>query len=161
MLARALCLVLFASLVAAAEETPESNSVTCTLDDGQQLSVRYANAAPGEKLTNGKIWTPGGVPMFFFTTANVTLANTQIQPGAYSMYTIPASNRWTLIVNKNVTPGSKYEEQQDLVRAPMEVGQISQPLKQLDVSFGHMGPKLCSFRISFGKVGAFADFKEQ
>jgi hypothetical protein len=161
MLPRALCLVLFASLLAAAADNPEPSSVTCTLDDGQQLSVRYAPVATGEKLSNGKLWTPGGAPMLLFTTATFTLENTQIPAGAYSMYVIPGNDRWTLIVNKNVTAGSKYDEHQDLVRAPMEVGQISQPLKQLDLSFARMGPKLCNFRIYFGKVGAFADFKEQ
>ena len=161
MLPRALCLALFASLLAAAADSPESASTSCTLDDGQQLSVRYSPAAPGEKLSNGKIWTPGGVPMFLFSTAVFTLGNTPIPPGAYSMYVIPGNDHWTLIVNKNVTAGTKYDEHQDLVRAPMEVGQISQPLKQLDISFGHMGPKLCSLRISLNKVGAFTDFKEQ
>ena len=161
MFARALFLLFCGSLVAAAADTPDLSSVICTLDDGQQVSVRYANSAPGEKISNGKIWSPGSTPMLLFTTANLTLANTQIAPGAYSMFVIPGSSHWTLVVNKNVTPGAKYEEQQDLVRASMEIGQISQPLRQLDISLGHMGAKTCSFRISFGKVGAFVDFKEQ
>jgi len=161
MLARALCMILFSSLLAAAADNPETASTSCTVEDGQQLSVRYPVTTAAEKLSNGKLWPQSGSPMLLFSTANFNLANTQIPPGAYSMYVIPGGNHWTLIVNKNVTAGSQYDEHQDLVRAPMDVGQISQPLKQLDISFAHTGPKLCGFRIYSGKVGAFVDFKEQ
>jgi hypothetical protein len=161
MLARALCLVLCASVLASAADSPEPATTSCNLDDGQQLSVRYSPIANAEKLPNGKLWTPGGTPMLLFATANFTLANTQIAPGAYSMYVIPGNDHWTLVINKNVTAGAKYDEHQDLVRAPMDVGQLSQPMKQLDVSFGHTGAKVCGFRIYSGKVGAFVDFKEQ
>ena len=160
MLPRALCLALFASLLAVAADDSQT-STSCTVDDGQQLSVRYSTAAAEEKVSNGKLWPSSGSPMLLFSTANFDLANTQIPPGAYSMYVIPGGNHWTLIVNKNVTAGSPYDEHQDLVRAPMEVGQISQPMKQLDISFAHSAPKVCGFRIYAGKTGAFVDFKEQ
>jgi len=161
MLARALCMVLFVSWLAAADDSPEPITVSCTLEDEQQLSVRYSPAAADEKLPSGKPWTPGGAPMLLFTTANFILENTQIPPGAYSLSVIPGNDHWTLIVNKNVTAGAKYDEHQDLVRAPMDVGQMSHPLKQFDINFARMGPRLCNFRIYFDKVGAFVDFKEK
>ena len=36
------------------------------------------------------------------------------------MYLIPGEDEWTLVINKNVTAGSKYDEGDDLVRAPMQ-----------------------------------------
>ncbi len=47
--------------------TPTSTT-TCNLDDGRQVYVRYKPVATKqEKISNGKPWTPGGVPMTLFT----------------------------------------------------------------------------------------------
>lgn len=168
--ARSLRLALFIWLLAltvfahAADQAsaPEPATTSCSLEDDQQISVRYLPiASNSEKLSNGKPWAPGGTPMLLFTTATFTLNNTPIPAGAFSLYVIPGNDHWTLVVNKNVTAGSKYDEHQDLARGPMEVGQISGGVPKLDVAFGRMGAKVCSLRIYFGKVGASGDFKEQ
>ena len=99
--------------------------------------------------------------MLLFTQAELTLAKTAIPVGAYSMFVIPGKNSWTLIVNKNVTAGSKYDETQDLVRAPMETGQLSSPEKEFSVIFGHMAAKQCSMRFYYGKTGAWTEFMEK
>ncbi len=99
--------------------------------------------------------------MILFTQTEVTLANTTIPIGAFSMYVIPGKDSWTLVINRNVTAGAKYDQQQDLVRAPMEMGQLSQPEKQLGVYFGRIGPKQCNLRIYHGKTGLWAELKEK
>jgi hypothetical protein len=96
--------------------------------------------------------------MVLFSQTDLTVGKTEIPVGAYTMFVIPGKENWTLIINKNVTPGSKYDESQDLVRVPMDTGQLGSPEKQLSVIFGHVGPKHCSMRIYYGKVGAWADF---
>jgi len=85
----------------------------------------------------------------------------QIPVGAFSMYVIPNKKDWTLIVNKNVTAGSKYEESQDLARSSMELGNLSQPVKPLQVVLAHMGAKLCSIRLYYGTVGVLTEFTEK
>ncbi|MGC2731835.1 MAG: hypothetical protein WA254_21860, partial [Candidatus Sulfotelmatobacter sp.] len=65
--------------------------------------------------------------------------------------------KWTLAVNKNVTPGSAYDEKQDLARSQMETDQVSESSDTLEVAFAHYGSK-CTLRIYFGKVASFADF---
>jgi len=52
------------------------------------------------------------------------------------VYVIPEKHSWTLVVNKNVTAGSKYDEKQDLVRAPMQLGETDNPVKPPEVAFG-------------------------
>jgi hypothetical protein len=156
-----LTLTVFA-LAADQAPAPEPATASCTLDDDQQISIRYPPiASTGEKLPNGKPWAPGGAPMLLFTTSTFILNNTPIPAGAFSLYVIPGTDHWTLVVNKNVAAGSKYDEHQDLARAPMEIGQVSGGVPKLDVAFARMGAKVCGLRIYFGKVGASGEFKEQ
>ncbi len=143
----------------------ESNSATamCDFDDGQEISVRYKDtvASAKDEPHNGKVWLPGGSPMTLFTNVGLMLNQQNIPPGAYSVYVIPNRKEWTLIVNRNVTPGAAYDEKQDIARSPMELGEIEAPPKQLQVSFAHMGPKQCSIRLYYDKTGAFTEFTEK
>jgi hypothetical protein len=93
--------------VAAQSGGAPTSTTTCNLDDGRQVYVRYNPVANSkEKLPNGKPWTPGGMPMTLFTEAQLNLGSSMIPIGAYSVYPIPAKDHWTLVVNKNVTPGA-------------------------------------------------------
>jgi hypothetical protein len=157
------CLLATGAVSQQTDAPPESASAYCTLTDGKEISIQYQNTADvgREEPHPGKIWLPGGTPITLFTEAPLTLANAQIPVGAYSVYVLPNKKDWTLIVNKNVAAGSSYDEKQDLVRARMEMGQISAPSKQLQISFAHMAPKLCGLRLYAGKTGAFVDFQEK
>jgi hypothetical protein len=43
----------------------------------------------------------------------------------------------------------------------MDIGEIPDPVKQLQLSFAHMSPKQCSLRVYYQKTGAFVDFMEK
>lgn len=145
------------SAVCPAQSEPTSTA-TCYLDDGRQLFIRYNPvSAKTDKLSNGKPWAPGGAPMTLFTEAQLNFAGATIPVGAYTVYPIPAKDKWTLVISKNVTAGSAYDEKQDLARAPMETDQVSQAAESLEVAFAHTGEK-CTLRIYFGKSASFAPF---
>ena len=99
--------------------------------------------------------------MFFFTQSDVSIGGSQLPVGAYSMYVIPDKHNWTLIINKNVTAGSKYDEAQDLVRESIEVGHLSQAVDHAKVAFGHIAPQQCNMRIYYGNTGAWTEFHEK
>lgn len=138
-----------------------NSTATCTFQDGKEISIQYDKSASVQKanLSLGKLWTPGQKPMILFTQADLTVGNSQIPVGAYSVYLIPGKDRWTLVINKNVKPG-EYNPQQDLVRVPMDVGQISEP-QPFSLVFGHMAPKQCNMRLYESKTGAWAEFHEK
>jgi len=102
--------------------------------------------------------------MFLFTDAPLTLGDANLDVRAYSVFVI-AGNReepWTLIVNKNVDPKAKYEQSQDLVRIPMQTGELPSPREGFNVILGRISPKQCNLRIYSGKIGVFgAEFKEK
>jgi hypothetical protein len=147
---------------AAQQASAKDSTATCSFEDGKQLTVRYDNDTTSSKNgpPEGRVWAPGGTPMFLFTQSPLSIGNSQIPVGAYSMYVIPRKENWTLILNKNVTGGGKYDEHQDLSRVEMQIGQLSEPNKQFSLAFGHVSPKQCNMRIYFGKIGTWAEFKE-
>jgi hypothetical protein len=150
--------LLLAPGLAAQSSGGSTSQTTCNLDDGRQVYMRYLPVPTSkEKISNGKPWTPGGTPMTLFTDAPLALGTSTIPIGAYTVYPIPARDHWTLVVNKNVTPGAAYDEKQDIARAPMETAQVAQPTDTLEVAFAHVGPR-CTIRIYIGKTASFADF---
>jgi hypothetical protein len=156
------CAVLLSQLMlAAAAAAQEPATAYCDFDDGYQISVQYHNSDSKEQPRSGKVWAPGGSPMVLYAQTALILNGTAIPVGAYSMYVVQGRKDWTLIVNKNVTAGSPYDEKQDLARAPMELGEIGEAVKQVQISFAHMGAKQCSMRLYYGKTGAFVNFSER
>ena len=150
--------LLWAPWVCAQSGGASTSTTTCNLDDGRQVYVRYnAVSAKQEKPANGKPWAPGGSPMTLFTEAQLGLASSMIPIGAYAVYAIPAKDHWTLVVNKNVTPGAAYDQKQDIARAPMETAQVDEPSQTLEVAFAHVGMR-CTLRIYMRKSASFADF---
>lgn len=165
MLRVVMCAALLCGLVnvgLAEQASVNNDSATCTFQDGKQMNVLYTDEATGDQvLPEGKLWTPAKTPMLLFTQTVVSVGKSEIPIGAYSMYVIPQKDRWTLVLNKGVTAGSKYDEQQDLLRVPMQIGQVSDPDKQFRVLFGHLAPKQCNMRLYFGKTGTWVEFEEK
>jgi hypothetical protein len=160
----AVCFVLIA-LAAAQQSDPNdpTASASCDFADGKEITLQYNSSVMSEKDQphNGKVWLPAGSPMTLFTQVPLTLNHQDLAVGAYSVYVIPNKKEWTLIVSRNVTNPKTYDEKQDLVRAPMEIGGISGPPKQLQVSFAHIAPKQCSIRLYYETIGAFVEFNEK
>jgi len=156
------CLVLVISVVAACSANAQQEASTaCTFDDGKQITVKYQSVPATHKLPDDRIWSPGKSPMFLFTSGALKLGNVDVPVGAYSMFVVPGKDRWTLVLNKNVAPNAHYDEQEDLLRVPMDLGTLSEPAKTVGIYFGHVAPKQCNMRIYYGTTGAWAEFHEE
>jgi hypothetical protein len=163
-----ICLTIVVGLTLSAISQPSIASVktsqaVCSFDDGKSIKVEYSTDPPkrGEELRNGRLWEPGGLPMFLFTETPLSLGSSQIPDGAYSLYVKPEKQNWNLIVNKNVSAGSKYDPKQDLAHASMETGKLENPVKQLQVAFAHVAPKQCSIRLYYQNTWASVEFNER
>jgi hypothetical protein len=140
-----------------------TGSAICTFDDGKQISVRYKPVAVGraEQPPTGQVWAPGGSAMTLFTETGVAVGKTLVPAGAYTMYLLLNKKDWILIVSRNVTIDGKYDKNQDLVRANMQTGELSQAEGELKVFFGHTGPKQCETNVDYGKTRAWLDFVQK
>lgn len=107
--------------VAAQNIGAQSASSVCTFAGGKQLSVRYTPWG-AYRLPDGQVREPDRKPVRLFTQAALVASVSEIPVGAFSIYLLPTKKHWTLIVNRNVTAGSAYDQSQDVLRIPMEIG---------------------------------------
>jgi hypothetical protein len=143
--------------VTARSHAQDTQTTYCNFEDGNQVSIEY-NPVVKEQPHNGKVWSPG---ITLFVQTPLTFDGSTIGLGAYSIHLIPDRKNWTLIVNKGVTAGAAYNPGEDVVRGSMDVGEIPEPQKMLQLSFAHMAAKQCSLRVYYQKIGAFSDFMEK
>jgi Protein of unknown function (DUF2911) len=158
-----LCLACLLPMSAAAQPAPDAGATTaCTFDDGKQISVQYQRP-PGKSRepSNGRIWMPGNAPVTLFTQAELTINQTAVPVGAYSVYIIPGKEAWTFILSKNVTSPSKYDKDKDVLRAPMQTGVLGTAVNPPEFAFSHAGPKQCNLRLYAGETGSFLDISER
>ena len=92
----------------------------------------------GELLEYGKVWRLGAneaTEIEFFQ--NVKIGNTKIKKGRYSLYCIPLTEKWTMIINKETdTWGAfKYDQSKDLARIEVPVQKQSEILEAFVMAF--------------------------
>jgi hypothetical protein len=151
-------ILLTLTAVSSAQQSANSATAVCNLDDGRQVRLNYNPvSAKSDKAPNGRPWAPGGAPMTLFTEAPLSFASATIPIGAYTVYPIPGKDKWSLAVNRNVTAGAAYDEKQDIARAAIETDPMTEAATALEVAFAHVGSR-CTLRIYFGKTACFADF---
>ncbi len=152
-------------MVAFAQASPATTTATCNFDEDKQLVVEYQAVVLNLKkplsiqVPTGKVWAPGGKPMTLFTNTPVQLGSKTLPIGAYTMFIVPNSKQWTLIVSKSTDVSGAYKEQQDELRVQMESGELPSPEATLNVSFGRIAPGECNIRIDLEKFGHFTVFQ--
>jgi hypothetical protein len=150
---------LFLACAALAQGNPSSATAICNFDTEKQLVAEYQliSVNPkkplfGHEIPAGKVWAPGGKPMTIFTNTPVEIGGAKLAAGAYTMYVIPTTKQWTLIISKNTDTSGKYDEKMDVVRVPMELGELPAPEPQFKVSFAHVAPDQCSLRLDIATM---------
>jgi hypothetical protein len=144
-------------------QNSSASSAVCTFTDGNQISLRYNQAkfSSKDQAPMGKAWSPDGVRMDLFTDTALNISNTIIPAGAYSFYFIPEKDAWTFVINKDVTAGAPYNQQEDIARKKMSMEKLEDAEPRLNIYFGHLAPKQCTMRVDYGKVRAVGDVIEQ
>ncbi len=99
--------------------------------------------------------------MTLFTNTPLAIGGANLAVGAYTMYVIPSTKQWTLIISKSTDTSGKYDEKMDVVRVSMESGELPAPETQLEVSFGHIAPDQCSCAWTWRPRATRAIFKQK
>jgi len=147
-----MCTVLALSIAAAAQggdkprPSPAANA-QCKLSDGKSVKVDYSSPrAKGRKIYGGlvplgQVWRTGAnESTTFVTDANLTIGGKDVPAGNYTMFTIPAEDKWTLIISKKTGEwGTDYPEGQDLGRYDMSVSKTPSAVENFTISFHEMG----------------------
>jgi len=85
----------------------------CEFSDGKTITVDYSSPrVRGRKIFDelvpyGKVWRTGANEATTFVTNEnlITVKGTSIPPGSYTIFTVPNSDTWTLIINKHTGQG--------------------------------------------------------
>ncbi|HEY4147680.1 MAG TPA: DUF2911 domain-containing protein [Chitinophagaceae bacterium] len=92
----------------------------------------------GELLQYGNVWRLGAneaSEIEFFR--DVVIGNKMVPKGRYTLYAIPNTDKWTIIVNKetDIWGAFKYDSSKDLVRADVPVQKLNEPLEAFAMIF--------------------------
>lgn len=146
--------------------TSSSATATCNFDSNKQVVVEYQRMTVnvkkpifGQEIPYNKVWAPGGKPLTLFVNSPVTVGGRELPTGAYTMFVIPSEKQWTLVVSKSTDTSGRYEEGEDLVRVPMECGELSAPENEFSIYFAHVAPDQCSMRLDLERARAWVIFQ--
>jgi hypothetical protein len=161
------CFITLSGIAARAQDDSSGASATCNFDEEKQLMVQYQHFPINLKkplpiqVPFGKVWSPGGKAMALFTNTPIQIGSRTLPIGAYTLFVIPNSKQWTLVVSKSTDTSGAYDPQQDLVRVPLESGELPSPEGSLNVAFAHVAPQQCNIRIDLEKFGHFAEIHQR
>ncbi len=90
-------------------------------------SLRGRTMIGGEAVPYGKLWRTGAnEPTMIHTPVALDIAGIKVQPGTYSLYTVPGREQWTIIVNRSITQWGEEHSYTPEVKA-QEVGRATVP----------------------------------
>ncbi len=99
----------------------------------------------GELIEYNTIWRLGAneaTEIEFFK--DVKLGSSKVPKGRYTLYAIPDSTQWTIIINKDtdVWGAFKYDEKKDVARLNVPVIKTNEPVEVFTIDFTQKGKTL-------------------
>jgi len=106
---------------------------------GARVQINYGSPAVrdrpiwGELVPYEQVWRSGAnEATTFITDSELIVENETLEPGKYSLFTIPGHNEWIIIFNKRTGQwGTQYEEEDDVLRVkvtPKETDEMTEDL---------------------------------
>src|SRR5215469_15810231 len=123
--------------------SPPANA-ECRFASGKTIKVDYSSPrAKGRKIFGdlvpyGKVWRTGAnEATSFVTDTDLTAGGKDIPAGNYTIFTIPAADKWTLIINKKTGQwGIPYKyESDELARVDMSASTLPSPVENFTIAY--------------------------
>lgn len=112
--------------------------------DGEPVTICYGRPSArgrtmlGGRLPYGELWRTGAnEPTMIHTSVALDFAGLTLEPGTYSLYTVPGENQWVLIINRSITQwgAERYYtpevEAEDVGRATIAAGETEEHVEML------------------------------
>ncbi len=165
------CLLLWSASVASAQEKKPRPSppakAECKLSGGKDITVDYSSPrAKGRKIFGGlvpygQVWRAGAnEATTFATSSDITVGGKTVPAGKYTIFAIPAEDKWTLVISKKSGEwGTAYPgPDNDLARIDMKVSKTSAPVENFTIAFDQNG-NACTMRMEWENTQASVDIK--
>ena len=147
---------------------PSPPADTSQTVDGKTVSIHYnAPSMRGRKIFGGlvpydKVWRTGANPATLLKTdVNLTIGTATVPAGSYTLYTLPSTGIWKLIINKQTGQwGTQYDASKDLGRVKMQMTKPPALIEMLkytiDSTGGNKGTIQLAWENHVGSVGVTA-----
>ena len=159
-------LVLILATFACAQSKPSpAESAQCSLPGGKSIKTNYSSPRmKGRKIYGGlvplgQVWRTGAnEATTFVTDANLTVGGKAVPAGSYTIFTVPNTDKWTLIINKKTGEwGIPYKyESDELARVDMKVSQLSSPVENFTITYASSGSG-CTMQLDWESTRASVD----
>ena len=147
------------------ERQSPSASASCDLGGGKTIETKYSSPRVkgrkifGDLVPFGKVWRAGANEATTFVTSSDLLVGGKTVPaGSYTIFTMPAPERWTLIVNKKTGEwGIPYKYASDeLERVEMTVTTLPTHVENFTIAYDKFGNG-CTLQMDWDTTRASVD----
>jgi hypothetical protein len=126
------------------DKSPMDAVITRNQDNSPLARIVYSRPKKkdrvifGNLVPYGKIWRTGAneaTEITFYEKVNFN--GTPVDPGTYTLYTIPEQNEWTIIINEkvNIWGAYSYEESLDVLRTTVPVKNTAATVEDFSITF--------------------------
>jgi hypothetical protein len=140
-------------------------SATCDLGGGKTIKTDYSSPRMkgrkvyGELVPFGEVWRTGANDATTFVpSADVVVGGKTVPAGSYTIFTVPAQDKWTLIISKKTGEwGIPYKyESDELARVDMKVSKLPAPVEDFTITYDKSGNG-CTLRMDWETTRASVD----
>ena len=140
-------------------------SATCDLSGGKNIKTDYSSPRMkgrkiyGDLVPYGKVWRTGAnEATTFVTSGDVVVGSKTVPAGSYTLFTVPNTDKWTLIINKKTGEwGIPYKyESDELARVDMKVSKLPSPMENFTISYEKSGNG-CTLQMDWESTRASVD----
>jgi hypothetical protein len=123
-------------------------SASCDLGGGKTIKTDYSSPRmKGRKIYGGlvpfgEVWRTGAnSATTFVTSTDVAVGGKAVPAGSYTIFTVPAADKWTLIINKKTGEwGIPYKyESDELARVDMKGSKLPSPVENFTITYEKAG----------------------
>ena len=139
----------------------------CKLSDGKTVTIDYSSPrAKGRKIFGGlvpygQVWRAGAnEATTFATSSDITVGGKAVPAGKYTIFTVPAEDKWTLVISKKTGEwGTAYPgPDNDLARIDMKVSKTASPVENFTIALDPAGNG-CTLKMEWENTRASVDIK--
>lgn len=146
---------------------PSPRDSTVLVFGDKRLSINYGRPAMrGRKIMGGVVpygvvWRTGANAATSFTTqTDIVLSGVKIPRGSYTLYTLPSSKQWKLIINKQTGQwGTVYNEKFDFARVSLKKTVLKQPVEKFTMTLERLSEKIGVMKLAWEKTQLSINFQ--
>ncbi|MCX6120781.1 MAG: DUF2911 domain-containing protein [Ignavibacteriales bacterium] len=135
--------------------------------NNKRLSVNYSRPSMrgrkimGSVVPYGVVWRTGAnAATSFVTQTDIVVSGVTIPRGSYTLYTLPSSNQWKLIINKQTGQwGTVYNEKLDFARIPLKKVLLKQPVEKFTMTLERTAEKSGVMKLAWEKTQLSVNFQ--